>query len=208
MKHESRIFSHGLLCDFSPPEYRMSSCFFGLTTASHDTYAFSFCPLVWQGNLVSNHVRSPPDERQTQHLEAGYSLDSTDELGWPDINVPNRHPVTRQVTWVIWKKSWWRKSLRSDSAFFCAFGFTDGKYCSELSNSARLGLVQAIHRKTSIQRLCLIKSGPWCLPGPTCTDFDLHSKLIESLRPKHELPPNTGPKEAVLYGISQIPIMR
>jgi len=55
--------------------------------------------------------------------QAGYSLDSTDELGWPDINVPNR-----------------------------------------------LGLVQAIHRKTSIQRLCLIK-------------------------PKHELPPNTGPKE-------------
>ncbi|CAJ1342877.1 unnamed protein product, partial [Effrenium voratum] len=68
-------------------------------------------------------------EESEQHFglpdftQAGYSLDNTDELGWPDILVPNR-----------------------------------------------LGLVQAIHRKTSIQRLCLIK-------------------------PKHELPPNTGPKE-------------
>lgn len=55
--------------------------------------------------------------------QAGFSLDNTDELGWPDMNVPNK-----------------------------------------------LGLVQAIHRKTSIERLCLIK-------------------------PKHELPPKSGPKE-------------
>lgn len=101
------------------------------------------------------------------------------------------------VIWVIWGHCWWRKSWKSaDSIHFFGFYILICRY-SELSNSARLGLVQAIHRKTSIQRLCLIKSGPWCLPGPTCTDFDLHSKLIESLRPKHELPPNTGPKEAV-----------
>lgn len=132
------------------------------------------------------------------------------------------------VIWVIWGCCWWRKSRKSaDSAFFLRFWihrYIFGFYIlicrySELLKSARLGLVQAIHRKTSIQRLCLIKSGPWCLPT-YLTDFDSHLKLrskpfgftgsifryfrwspprfgIVSLRPKHELPPNTGPKEAV-----------
>ena len=61
MKHERRIFSHGLRCDFPRPSIVCRPVFLGLTTASHDTYAFSFCPSVWQGNLVSNQVRSPPD---------------------------------------------------------------------------------------------------------------------------------------------------
>jgi len=81
------------------------------------------------GHHTSNHRAQDSYEDGEAHFglpdfnQAGFSLDNTDELGWPDISVPNR-----------------------------------------------LGLVQAIHRKTSIQRLCLIK-------------------------PKHELPPGTGPKE-------------
>ena len=65
---------------------------------------------------------------------------------------------------------------------------------SNLHALARLGLVQAIHRKTSIQRLCLIKLG---IPEEAGEAL-LHQRSDASLdlRPKHELPPNTGPKEA------------
>ena len=31
--------------------------------------------------------------------EAGFSLDSTDELGWPDMNVPNKRNTQLVLQW-------------------------------------------------------------------------------------------------------------
>ena len=98
MKHESSIFVTDYGAIFPHPSI-LRRPVLDFTKASHHTYVFSFLAL---GLVRKSQPCSPPDERQIQPLEAGYSLDSTDELGWPDINVPNRRAVTLgQVIWVI-----------------------------------------------------------------------------------------------------------